>query len=162
MPGTHSKKWPAEKSPPTFLDLLDVILVIVNSEVSPEDHPVFLQADDLLAVRFRFLFISDAGKGVGKAIAFSGKVVDEYVPAATITSVQDVTAIDHLQDIIIQSLFVPINHSSRSSALITSGLSASTRLITSLTCHSRAVSYTNVFLQGFSFLYESRHSQHIL
>ena len=56
----------------------------MKSEVSPEDHPVFLQADDLLAVRFRFLFISDASKGVGKAIAFSGIVVDEYVSAGTI------------------------------------------------------------------------------
>ena len=56
----------------------------MKSEVSPEDHPVFLQADDLLAVRFRFLFISDASKGVGKAIAFSGIVVDEYVSARTI------------------------------------------------------------------------------
>ena len=80
----------------------------MKSEVSPEDHPVFLQADDLLAVRFRFLFISDASKGVGKAIAFSGNVVDEYVPAGTSASVQDVTAVDLLQFFVIKFLYVPI------------------------------------------------------
>ena len=68
--------------------------MISSSKFSPEDIPVFLRADDLLTVRFCFFFIFDAGKGVGKAIALSGNVVDEYVPAGPSASIQDVTAVD--------------------------------------------------------------------
>ena len=80
----------------------------MKSKISSEDIPVFLQADDLLAVRFCFFFIFDAGKCVGKAIAFSGNVIDEYVPAGTSASVQDVTAVDLLQFFVIKFLYVPI------------------------------------------------------
>ena len=59
-------------------------LIYMKSKISSEDIPVFLRGDDLLTVCFCFFFIFDTRKGVGKAIAFSGIVVDEYVSAGTI------------------------------------------------------------------------------